>query len=556
MAMRFSGGTRLGLMLVLALGLLAGPAAAGEEIDVERIRDAIERRGLDWTAGETRLTRMNPAERARYALQPGRVPAWVLRWGRTPRRSPPPPPRGPLPPRIDWRDRLGHDFVTPIRDQGDCGSCWAFATIACLESLMAWRDSAADPELDLSEQHLFDCAAASLGCDSGGVTWYTTGSFLSQTGVTDEACYPYTSGETGTKGDCQAVDSMSAECQQAVIQVDDLVEIQSTAPGWPWWDPPEYIMSQEAMDEIKAYLLDRPVGCSMRVYDDFYAYTGGVYEPTSDTGGGMHAVLIVGYDDEQQCWIAKNSWGADSGEDGFFRIRYNTSSFGMFAFVYSWAEDRAAPAFCPELPERIVLDQSTPYPWQALTVANCGGGVLQWRAETDRSWLELVDQNGGLATEGEAVAAGETLRVRCAERVAAGTSGALTLSGAGNGPVTIEVLVEGEPPEPDDGPPDAGTVDGGPADAGTADGSGADAAAGDDGGPPSDPGPADGGQPASDGSGEDDPAAPGGGSSGCGRPAGGGWGCGWLLALAGLCWARRRRVGHGIAIAGRGLFRP
>ncbi len=86
---------------------------------------------------------------------------------------------------------------------------------------------------------------------------------------------------------------------------------------------------------------------------------------------------------------------------------------------------------------------------------------------------------------------------------------------------------------------------------------GLDWTAGDDGGPPTDQGSGDAGQPESDGQGDDDPGAPaGGGASGCGSAAGGGWGCWWLLAAAGLWSARHRRVGHGTAIAGRGLFRP
>ena len=68
-----------------------------------------------------------------------------------------------------------------------------------------------------------------------------------------------------------------------------------------------------------------PVIAGMRIFEDFPHYKSGVYRHV--TGGlvGLHAVCVVGYEDDDQCWIVKNSWGADWGEEGFFRIQYGDS---------------------------------------------------------------------------------------------------------------------------------------------------------------------------------------------------------------------------------------
>ena len=71
------------------------------------------------------------------------------------------------------------------------------------------------------------------------------------------------------------------------------------------------------------------------VYADFYNYRSGVYEQRSNNKRGAHAVAVIGFDDEQQYWIAKNSWGDGWGEHGFFKIKYDEVSFMNFGIVYT-----------------------------------------------------------------------------------------------------------------------------------------------------------------------------------------------------------------------------
>ena len=88
-----------------------------------------------------------------------------------------------------------------------------------------------------------------------------------------------------------------------------------------------------ASDRKSVLAAKGPMVAGLAVYDDFYSYTGGVYRVTSQTLVGYHAVCVVGYDDAQQCWVCKNSWGAGFGEAGNFRIGYGESGVDTdFAF--------------------------------------------------------------------------------------------------------------------------------------------------------------------------------------------------------------------------------
>ncbi|MBW2703856.1 MAG: hypothetical protein JRF33_23805 [Deltaproteobacteria bacterium] len=446
--------------------------------DIAGINAAIEEAGLSWRAAENPITRLSDAERWRLILPAGKLPPWADREDVY-------SPKGEVVLRdrllgaIDWRDHMGYDWDSGIRDQGDCGSCWAFATIANIELLMNWRLSEPS-DRDLSEQQLLSCSNSSMGCDSGGITWLTTGSFLTGTGAATESCYPYTSGTTGEQGDCVEVSNLSPECQQAVVKMEDLIEIEETSPGsiWEWLDPPEYFMSVEASDIVKGYLEDRPVGASFRVFSDFYAYDTGIYEPSANvTDEGLHAVQIVGFNDAEAYWIVKNSWGPAWGEDGYFRIRYGSSSFGMFSFVYEFREDHAQPVYCGDLPASVTLDVSEGDPVVEFMLRNCGGGALEWQATPSDNWIRVEDISGQPAWGAYEVAVGRTYRIKVASTAVGGLNGSIAFNfpGASGGPTSIQVLTEGSRPEPE---PEPAQDAGGGEDAGTAGDAGTEDAGG------------------------------------------------------------------------------
>jgi C1A family cysteine protease len=202
---------------------------------------------------------------------------------------------------VDWRDH-GGDWVTPVRDQGNCGSCVAHGTLASIESRarIACGDVALD--LDLSEAALFFCGCGK--CCASGWNFEPALEHCRVTGVVREADLPY----TDVDRDCPAGLS-------------------------PWFKISGW-SSQLSVDDRKAQIVKGPVVGGLAVYDDFYYYSSGVYAKTpSAKFEGYHAVCVVGYDDAARCWICKNSWGAGWGTSGFFRIKYGEAEMDTsFAF--------------------------------------------------------------------------------------------------------------------------------------------------------------------------------------------------------------------------------
>ncbi|MBW2703857.1 MAG: hypothetical protein JRF33_23810, partial [Deltaproteobacteria bacterium] len=149
--------------LAWIISIISLPALLSAQVikadDIAGINAAIEEAGLSWRAAENPITRLSDAERRRLVLPEGRLPPWVDRETAWVDRETAYRPKGDVVARdrllgaIDWRDHLGYHWDSGIRDQADCGSCWAFATIANIELLMNWRLSEPS-DRDLSEQQL------------------------------------------------------------------------------------------------------------------------------------------------------------------------------------------------------------------------------------------------------------------------------------------------------------------------------------------------------------------------------------------------------------------
>ncbi|MDE3250453.1 MAG: peptidase C1, partial [Bacteroidota bacterium] len=180
--------------------------------------------------------------------------------------------------------------------------CVAFGAVAAVESKIKILRGA-NYAVDLSEAHLFYCIARAQGRTCGGSSggWWPEPSEIGfrDIGVTDEACYPYTAGDQNCTGRC-------ADWQSRVVKTTGYTKMGGV---------------QAIRDWVSS---NGPVQACFTVYSDFYYYySSGVYRKTANaTVIGGHCVCIVGYDDNLQCWICKNSWGASWGESGFFRIGY------------------------------------------------------------------------------------------------------------------------------------------------------------------------------------------------------------------------------------------
>ncbi len=231
------------------------------------------------------------------------------------------------PTQFDWTNQNGHSYVTGVRDQGQCGSCWAFAVTGALESKVLITAKTPDTNLDLSEQVFVDCdwGRRNRGCDGGYLDDASRYISLNDAGpgLPSETCYPY----TAVNGTCSSTCSDGSNWAGNVYRVASFQAVSSTAAA------------------LKAAIASSgPVVAGMRVCNDFSYYESGVYRCTDaqPLPGVGHAVLVVGYNDAGSYFICKNSWGTDWGTNesnpGFFRIHYDemagTIQFGSELIAY------------------------------------------------------------------------------------------------------------------------------------------------------------------------------------------------------------------------------
>lgn len=306
-------------------------AIQGQNFDeIDRINRQIVLDGLEWEAGETSLMLLPLYER-RQSIGTW-IPSPDILSGFVPIEE-----RTGLASSINWASRNGRNYITQIRNQGSCGACWAFAVLAAAEGVYNIEQNrysvqftarsplpprtfsahngstafvpptmiAALPGPNLSEQDLISCTTAG-NCNGGYVS--EAANMLKNQGVVSEDCFPY-----------QAKNVACSRCSK-------WKKVLSKIGQWRW------ITTDSAnVTAIKTALQDGPVVGYMDVYDDFYSYSNGIYARTSGASyEGGHAILIVGYDDGDKCWICKNSWGNNWGENGYFKIRRGNCKTGTY----------------------------------------------------------------------------------------------------------------------------------------------------------------------------------------------------------------------------------
>ena len=212
---------------------------------------------------------------------------------------------------FDWRDK---GLVTPVRDQGMCGSCWAFSTVANLEGLYYKLKGVA---VDLSEQILVDCDTYDSACN-GGLMEYAF-QWIKENGMETEEDYPY----TGYKGSCKA---------------DPSKYIDMKVTGWKKLGSSTSTWSPVDEEEIKEFLYETgPLAIALNA-NPLQTYSGGILDKTSSqcpVSGINHAVTLVGYGAESgvDYWIGRNSWGKSWGESGYFRIKRGSGTCGINCYI-------------------------------------------------------------------------------------------------------------------------------------------------------------------------------------------------------------------------------
>jgi len=224
---------------------------------------------------------------------------------------------------VDWRTHTP-PVVEPIKDQGQCGSCWAFSTISVIES--AWA-IAGNPLTSFSEQEIVDCSqgcseeppygkVCNQGCN-GGWPWNAFEDIMTWKGVELESKYVYTA-QTGT-------------CKRANFG-------PATAPisNYTCLSQPQGAVANE--DDMAAFVAQYgPISIAMDA-GLLESYSSGIIQPqTGDCSQVQldHAIVIVGYDftGSVPFWIVRNSWGASWGEEGYFRIIKGVNACGLASAV-------------------------------------------------------------------------------------------------------------------------------------------------------------------------------------------------------------------------------
>ena len=205
-------------------------------------------------------------------------------------------------------------YLTPIKNQGQCGSCWSFSTTGALEALY---NLSSKGKPSLSEQELVDCSGSygNYGCNGGLMT--SAYKYVKDHKLATEADYPYTARD----GTCKRKESGKR------YGISSFSTLNATDG--------EYNMHalQEALNK-------QPVAVALEVDYGFQAYTGGIYEADDSCGSALnHGVVAVqsGVDGGKRFLKIRNSWGPEWGESGFIRMAYGKpESRGTCGVANSW----------------------------------------------------------------------------------------------------------------------------------------------------------------------------------------------------------------------------
>jgi len=203
---------------------------------------------------------------------------------------------------IDWRDIGG---VTPVKDQGQCGSCWAFSATQAVETAF-WK--ATNSLKVLAPQQMVSCDDSDMGCN-GGDTLAAYEYVENAGGLEEESDYPYKSGVSERSGRCK---SDSSEYS---------VEVTGSQT-----------IAQGGSDESNMYqqIQESPMSICVDA-EPWQLYMGGVVDRSTCGTDLDHCVHLVGanFDSSQGYWIVKNSWNTNWGEDGYIRVATGQNACGI-----------------------------------------------------------------------------------------------------------------------------------------------------------------------------------------------------------------------------------
>jgi C1A family cysteine protease len=227
---------------------------------------------------------------------------------------------------FDWRSE---NVVTPVRKymnnsgQDSCGCCWCFSAVAAFESSWLLLTGKGPNQIEPSVQHILNCGKNG-GCDQGDWYW-TAWDFMKVTGTAQEVDVPF----KGVVGQCDSKVKTPWK-----VEAHGLVDSNQPIPD------------RTALK--KALCQYGPLSVAIYVDESFLLYKGGLKafksvppiksEPMNKDADVNHAVTLIGWDDERNAWLIKNSWGTDWGLGGYMWIDYDYNNVG---FAAAWV--RAKP---------------------------------------------------------------------------------------------------------------------------------------------------------------------------------------------------------------------
>lgn len=195
---------------------------------------------------------------------------------------------------VDWRKE---GLVTEVKDQGQCGSCWAFSATGSLEGQHKKKTGKL---VSLSEQNLIDCSRRNDGC-GGGLYTLAFEYVKNNKGIDTELSYPY----LAQQGKCHF----------------NRTNVGATATGYVTVEENDELALMQAVATVG------PISVAIDAsHDDFQHYKSGVFDSEDCSSTDLdHGVLVVGYGTEngKDYWLVKNSWGKQWGEAGYIKIARN-----------------------------------------------------------------------------------------------------------------------------------------------------------------------------------------------------------------------------------------
>lgn len=264
-----------------------------------------------------------------------------------------------LPERLDWRER---GPKVPVRDQGRCACCWAFALTSVAERLIAANENIV---VDISEQWLLDCNGKGWNCDYG---WNPYEMLIGadscrKFGLVIESEMPYQ--QTELTCECSG-----ARAAQYIFTYEGTID-----ENLPFAD--KVIAIKQAIMQYGPVWTAIQAGTA-----PFFTYSGGVFNYTSTHGNLDHSVALEGWDDSlgtAGAWILRNSWGDLWGENGYMYIEYGSSMVGSYTDVIGYSKSRTASI-------QVIIEP------QAAVDAGA-----KWSVDGGANWLNCADTIENLA---------------------------------------------------------------------------------------------------------------------------------------------------------------